>query len=526
MLGAHATDKALVLSDGTFSPTDGNWIEWLLTTQPKEDKIAYDLDYLVAKVLAHSGAEERECRRVLIEHRAYVGNGFKVFYIPGRILTLDFGYGAAHVYTNVYNAKQYYDGVKHEPGISNVKAQHLAAQALGIGQKILAAYDKLNISSKSLTSPVKAWDKSGLWPDAPTIDNIPEEAHLLAYDCIKSNWVEAFQVGHFAHVFDYDINGAYASEMATLQDTRLGQWEHGAAIPHGAVYGFADCIVEIHAPFHPIIMRGKENSLYSPVGIWQSCLTMQEIGFIERYNLGRVKIHDGWWWIPDTAKYPFHHTVLDLWATRRRNEGTATDTICKRILAGMWGKMLELRGSQAEPEFGPHFNPVYGAIVEANVRLRVAQRCIEEKVTPLHVAVDGVIVDKMFTTARTGNDLGQWRLSHSGPCIIVGSGAVGMSGKGGNEEFALSYDWLKGMMQVYPEQSEYEMTKWGFVSLAKALNEGKWGKLGELEQTMRKVRIGEDKKRMYIDGPTCGGDVLSSQYVGQPWSSSVVEVKR
>jgi hypothetical protein len=98
-----------------------------------------------------------------------------------------------------------------------------------------------------------------------------------------------------------------------------------------------------------------------------------------------------------------------------------------------------------------------------------------------------------------------------------------MSGKGGNEEFALSYDWLKGMMQVYPEQSEYEMVKWGFVSLAKALSEGKWGKLGELEQVTRTVRVGEDQKRMYVDGPKCGGDVLGGQYTSQPWSSSIVE---
>jgi hypothetical protein len=198
------------------------------------------------------------------------------------------------------------------------------------------------------------------------------------------------------------------------------------------------------------------------------------------------------------------------------------DTVCKRILAGMWGKMLELRGSQAEPEFGPHFNPVYGAVVEANIRLRVAQACYDSDVEPLHVAVDGMITDEPLDV-RVGDDLGQWRLSHTGPCVIVGSGIVGMAGKNGEEEFALTYDWMNGMMQVYPEWSEYEKKKWSVVSVAKALQGGQWGKLGELEEITRTVRVGEDGKRCYPVMPKCGGEVLSGQYKSLPWSSSVVE---
>lgn len=526
MIGLHATDDAIVMSNGEQTgESDTNWIQWLLFTHLTDDKIAYDLDYLVAKVIAHSNMGEHRCNRLLTEHRAFTNDGYRIFYIPNRVLSIDYGHGAANAYCNVYNAKQFMSDVRHSPGISIDTARQNAATAQGIGQNVLDAYAAIGIDNKSLSSPIKAYDKAGLWPNAITVDDIPGEAHELAYLCIKSNWVEAYQIGHWNMAYDYDINGAYASELAMLKDLRLGTWEKASKIPSGAVYGFAECMVEIAAPFHPIIMRGRNDNLYTPTGTWSAYLTLQEIGFIERYHLGHVRVHNGWWWIPEQVTYPFNRPILLLWEARRKNAGTMVDTVCKRIMAGMWGKMLELRGSEAEPEFGPHFNPVYGAVVETNIRLRVAQTCIDNGVVPLHIAVDGMITDKPLRDVKVGEYLGQWRLSHSGPCIIAGSGIVGMSGKAGDEEFALSYEWLRGMMQVYPDASEYEKKKWSTITVAKALSNKQWDRLGQLEEITRTVRIGEDGKRVYADGPKCGGDILVNQYQSQPWSSGIVEAK-
>lgn len=523
ILGVHCTREALVMSDGVQTENgDRDWIEWLLRTSTFDDKVAYDLDYLVAQALAHSYAMEVECRKLLTEHRAHLRSGHTLFYIPGRVLSISHGYQGAKRYTTIYNGKQYNDAVRHDPETTVEEARKCAAQAQGIGQDVRRSYEAIGITHSSLTSPVKAFDASGLWPDVPTIDAIPEGAGELAYESVKGNWVEAFQLGHWERAYDYDINGAYASELALLQDLREGEWVEADKIPEGAVYGFAKGLIETPAPFHPYLVKGKNDVSYTPVGSWETYLTLQEILFLQRNSLGHFLIREGWWWIPRHVKYPFHETVMRLWGIRRANEGMVS-AICKRILAGMWGKMLELRGSQAAPEFGPHFNPVYGAIVEANVRLRVVQACIDNGVVPLHVAVDGMITDRPLERVIVNTNLGGWRLSHVGKCIIAGSGIVGMEGKSGDEEFALSYEWLKGMFAVYPGQREYSKVKWSPVSVAKALNEeGGWERLGKLEQITRTVVVGEEVKRFYAKQPKCGRDVLSNQYAGQPWSSSVV----
>ncbi len=85
MLGVHATGDTLVLSDGQQTgPEDTDWIEWLLSTETRQNKMAYDIDYLAAQLLRHSYAEERECRRLLTEHKAHLRSGHTIFYIPGR----------------------------------------------------------------------------------------------------------------------------------------------------------------------------------------------------------------------------------------------------------------------------------------------------------------------------------------------------------------------------------------------------------------------------------------------------------
>ena len=524
MLGVHATGDTLVLSDGQQTgPEDTDWIEWLLSTETRQNKMAYDIDYLAAQLLRHSYAEERECRRLLTEHKAHLRSGHTIFYIPGRVLSIDHGYQSAKRYTIVYNAKQYADA-RHNPALTLDDARRLAVTALATGKSVLDAYDALGIDGKSLTSPVKAFDKAGLWPETATIDDIPEGAHELAYQTVKSNWVEAYQLGHWPDAYDYDINGAYASEMALLQEIRSGEWVESDKIPQGAVYGFSSGMLETHALFHPILMRGNNDSLYTPTGSWNTYLTLQEIGFIRRNNLGIYLIHEGWWWVPSHTTYPFHNTVMRIWQARQKNEGMIS-TICKRILAGMWGKTLELRGNEAEPEFGPHFNPVYGAIVEANIRLRVAQACIDNGVTPLHIAVDGMITDRKLDKVIVNGNLGGWRLSSEGPCVIAGSGIVGMKGNENDSEFSLSYDWLKGMMEVYPAQTEYEKKKWSCITVNRALNENKWDRLGELEEITKTVTVGGEVKRFYAKQPKCGKDVLTKRYTSMPWSSSVVGLK-
>lgn len=494
--------------------------------EPFEAKIFYDLDYSVAALLHHEDITAEQGKKLQDTHKLHLNNGYRLSYYPGKVFTIDYGYGASKGYAYFYNAKQFKD-IHHSLNDFAGYAINKAKEAQEVGSNVLLTYAQIGIVSESLTSPIKAFEKSYLYPNIPTVDDIPEEVGEMAYEGIKGNWVECYQLGHWDVAYDYDINGAYASELMELLDIRQGTWIHSKDIPNNRAvvpYGFARGIITIDAPFHPFIVNRGDLS-HTPVGSWETSLSLAEVDFLRVNKLGKFKVEDCWYWatgseVSDEIGKPFEATVNRLWEVRQGAE-VMTNSIVKRILAGMWGKMLELRGTGDNVEFGEKFNPVYGAIVEANNRLKVAQVCLDNNVIPLAVAVDGIVTDKPLKLDSNGK-IGQWRLTHQGKCIIVSSGIVGIEGKGANEEFSISYDWLAGKLGGKPKQNEYVMEKIAPVTLARALSTDGWDKLGSLVKSTRTVYIGGDNKRCYKDEPKCGKDILGKVYDSEPWDITMI----
>lgn len=532
MIGYHISKDKLTCATGKVFGKDEDWLEILLNHEPLEAKILYDLDYSVAALLHHEGITAEQGKKLQDTHKLHLNSGYRLGYYLGKVFTIDYGYGASKGYAYFWNAKQYID-VHHDFDDTTDYAIGRARVAQIIGNRILASYDSLGFTSQSLTSPIKAFEKSGLYPDIATVDDIPEEVGEYAYGTIKGNWVECYKLGSWNMAYDYDINGAYASELAKLLEIRDGHWIHSKDIPENrdtAPYGFAKGIISIDAPFHPFIVNRGDLS-HTPVGSWECYLTLQEIDFLRVNKLGKFDVESCWYWTNgytvEKVSKPFEAIVNKLWTTRQSQdvieslEADLTLRLIKRILAGIWGKMLELRGTEDNMEFGDRFNPVYGAIVEANNRLKVAQVCLDNRIIPLSVAVDGVVVDKPLKVASS-NELGQWRLTHQGKCIIVSSGIIGVEGKGADEEFSISYDWLAEALGNKPEQSAYTMDKIAPVTLARALSTDGWDKLGDLVKSTRTVYIGGETKRCYVDEPRCGGDILSKVYNSSPWDISML----
>jgi len=522
MIGYHIDKTKIVSTEGKVQRGKESWLPWLLDNEPLEPRIFYDLDYSVACLLAHEGITEEQGKGLLDTHKLNLRNGYRLAYYPGKVFTIDYGYGAGHAFTYFYNAKQFTD--THHGRDRSVKyAISKAEIALEIANSVLSAYKKIGITNETLTSPINAFKKAHLYPVIPTVDTLPEEAGEYAYATIKGNWVESFKLGYFKMAYDYDLRGAYASELLKLPDLRSGKWIKKGGLPTDlnlVPYGFVKGILTIDATFHPFIYSEGERST-TPVGSYEAYLTLQEIDFLRRNKLGTFKPEVGWYWaIQGKPNYPFRRMVQKLWDLRQ-DADPVTSMVIKRILAGMWGMTLQLKGSNEDMEFGEHFNPVYGAIVEANSRLKVAQACIDSGITPLAVAVDGVICDKPLNVECNGG-LGDWKLSHQGKCLVLSSGITGIEGKDANEDFSITYEWLSKALRSAPRQSEYVMKKTSPVTLARAMNSEGWGNLGNLIETSRFIYIGGDTKRCYPTEPKTGNDILTNTYTGQPWDISIV----
>jgi hypothetical protein len=207
-----------------------------------------------------------------------------------------------------------------------------------------------------------------------------------------------------------------------------------------------------------------------------------------------------------------------LYDLRQQYYNTKAGTMLHRIMAGLWGKLLEFHNNK----LGENFNPVYGATVESNVACKVFASCKANGVVPLHVAVDGIVTDRPLQL-NISNKLGDWRLSHKGKCIIINAGTVGFEGKNGKEEFSITYEWLYNAFTANPHLSEYTMQKNTFVSLRKAVKQNRLADIGKIEKLNRTVYANEGNRRLWDDSFSCGTDVLTKQIssVALPYNSIV-----
>lgn len=311
-------------------------------------------------------------------------------------------------------------------------------------------------------------------------------------------------------------NSAYGSVLSRLLDTRRGTWVEDIVMPKEAVYGFASGNLEVTKPFHPFIMKEDDKYTYTPIGSRPDQLTKEQIDLLYKHDLGHFDIERGWWWIPSTSKSnyePLRGIINHLHNIRAESEGLKK-VIIRQMIAGIWGRMVEIR----KEKLGKLFNPVWGSIVENSIKCQVVDTCLSLGVIPLLVAVDGVITDKPLPIKET-TDMGGWRLSHKGRCIISSSGVVGFEGKAGAEEFALSFDWLHNQLSEQPNESEYSMTKYSPLSLAKSLQSDDFQNIGELQLSNRVIIIGKDYKRMWREYPQTGGELLTHQYDSLPVDS-------
>ncbi|HUW45140.1 MAG TPA: hypothetical protein VMW50_05020, partial [Dehalococcoidia bacterium] len=278
---------------------------------------------------------------------------------------------------------------------------------------------------------------------------------------------------------------------------------------------FAQGIITTNAKFHPFLYRKGAGMIYTPVGQWETCLTLQEYDFLYDYKLGEFEPTEGWWlWLPTEPGYRLYEGVVRWLYDKREGTTGLTRLVIRRISAALWGKLSETR--RGKP--GPHLQPCYAAVGEANARIHLAKTCLDCGVEHiLHCAVDGFISDKKLPL-KTGQELGDWRLTGEGKCLISGTGVVAFEGHDGAGDFSLKFSWLNDQIKAHPRARSYTMEKHSVIGLGLALATD-FNCLGKVVRKPRSVKVGEDTKRFWIARPNTGGQLLS----GQKWVSEPLE---
>lgn len=513
MIGYFITDNIIADSKGNvFRVNQLSALNVLLDARfRKEINMFYNLDDCVCALLKIIGITKEQAIK-LRDNEEITIYAYTLTYYPNKLFTIDYGEGFGHPFVVIYDAAQYIpeEEQKHQANYSIDECKELALKAETTGQKVQSIFKELELDYNKISSPVAAFKSKYQQLNIPTYKDVPIEVSEMFAGAVKGSWFETFKFGHYNMAFDYDINTAYASELYNLPDLRCGHWVEDDIEPEEAMLGCAVGEFSTDSHFHPFIKKNSNKNEYTttPTGTWDDCMALSELQLMKEYRLGEFRIENGAWWIPDGAiTYPFREIIQNLFKSRVNSNDWLVRKSLQRIMAGIWGKLLEVR--KGEPQ--EFFNLVYGCMVETNTRLKVARTCLDNRIMPLAVIVDGILTDKALPLCYVGSDIGEWKLASVGKAIVLNPTMIALQNKSKSSQFGLDYKWLVDSIEDNPEAGEYSIVGYSVVSLADAIERDRIDLLGSIETVNRVIKVEPNNKRLWDKRISTGRELLETR---------------
>ena len=469
-------------------------------------RVFWDLDTAVADMF--SLLDDNQKRDLVERRRTSFLTGepqrYTITYNPNKVLGISCG-GRQALF---YNLRQFF--VPEYPEYTELP------MILKAGNQLMRELYSIGIKPTRLTSAAALVDFVYERIDLPTHLDIPAVACSYAWQNTGCHWTEAHKLGYFPKTFDYDLRGGYPSVVANLLDTRYGDWKHtNKKFDPVATYGIYECMVAIHKDFSPIPYVDAKHELFWCRGYWKSWLTKCEIDFIYKYELGTVKVLDGYSWYCKKVVRPLQLAVFKLFKDRQKSP--LLNKVLKQAMASMYGLFLQEYSSGG---FGDHFNPVWGGLVEAHTRCNVGKFVLDNKLEKdvVLVATDGFLATREVPVKDNGL-LGSWKLSGASPALSIGSSMVFYGNK---RPCQLTYKEALEMVKEHPKARRWKKKKTRRLVLEDVLK-GYKGKNNIMEvETGFSMPIEYDRK--YDILPLDGKDLLAHTYDSKPlWSKNLTK---
>ncbi len=248
---------------------------------------------------------------------------------------------------------------------------------------------------------------------------------------------EAYAGGKFevttrgkGHFYEYDINSAYPAEIANLIDISDASVVESKTRPPYGVYGFLKCSLFFSRPVHHTIPIKKKGVNVYPIGRFTKWLTAEEYDYTITLPGAEVKVLRGIWLIVRHKTYLYRDIFHKLYQTKMEAKVRKDKELyhfSKTLMNALYGKFVQLINKGDRLEASTCWNPIYGAIITANVRIRIA-RMQNEYDSVVAVHTDSVLSSKALRIP-TSNSLGDWDETVHGLGIILGSGVYQIGDK-------------------------------------------------------------------------------------------------
>lgn len=457
-------------------------------------------------------------------------NGFKLFYIPHKFLSIKKGKREYRFWDilQFYNcsldtaARRYLNKSKIEIGTksftpSYVKKHYAKIKEYCINDCVLLKDLAFYFKKKLNEFGVKV---SRLYSSASiSFDYIQEHARIItiwdlwnnnpkaleyAHNSYSGGKFEVTQRGSF-HGFEYDITSAYPYEIANLIDitgARVIFRKGCSSLIENAHYAFLRCKVKIENPvFVPFGVMVDNVRMY-PIGYYDIYITKNEYLYIK--DKIDIEVVDGYYFLCKKISHPYRSVIHDLFFIKDeyKHKDKMLYNITKIMMNGFYGKMCQLilDNRKGVLKAGSAWNPIYASVITANTRIRVTE--MQEKFGDHCVGVhtDSIITNKPLDKKLLGEGLGAWHFELTGPACVIACGMYEIGDKNAYRgyEFHREFSWKK-LLKKNPKSKIITYNQVRSVSWTQAQSWNKMDKMNLFEDFQKDIHLNSDVKRVWFN---------------------------
>lgn len=311
---------------------------------------------------------------------------------------------------------------------------------------------------------------------------VPSEVLQAANDGYVAGRFECRTYGEIdQHVWQYDINSAYASYYRELPCLLHGEWRRSKRVPpsgHGLYRvtfnhpsGLAWNTLPVRSETGTILFPKEGTGWY-----WTN-----ELRVAQKYGC-ELTIHDGFNYVPHCGCEPFDwvYQLYDMRADVGKESGKGK--VLKIVLATIYGKVAQSVGNP------PYSNPIWAGLITSSCRAKLIDATLSvDRGRHVHMlATDGLFSTSPIASLPVGKNLGEWELTEHDNMFIVQSGVYFLPGRqpktrgvpvakvtAHESDFRSSWKQWRAGNNVFADEPSYRIPLTVFISLRVARQ---WGK--------------------------------------------------
>jgi len=318
------------------------------------------------------------------------------------------------------------------------------------------------------------------------------------------------------YFYEYDINSAYPSEIANLVDISKVRIVHSKQYQPGATYAFL--YLDIFLPgdeAHPVAFKRKAVNIF-PAGRFKRWVGKAAYDYLVKLPDAEIKILKGIWLYPRYKRRPYFDLIHKLFKVKAEAKLSGDKELYYfvwKLTNSLYGKQIQLIRRGDKIEASTCWNPVYGAIITENVRIRVADMQLK------YPGTVAVFTDSVISTTQLpielSDDLGGWSLKTYGLGVIIGCGCYQIGDKVRFRGFPLP-DSLLDLLNKSPPLITIPVTRaitWRQV----AVNHWDGNMINRFQDISKELNLNFDTKRIWPYKWQGGDDALETVIESEPF---------